>query len=455
MVDVCAWEPAKHIAKADLLKRDQAIRSMPDIPTTEREDVFRISALGLDWDIGVMRHEPADPKQRRHGADGRLTGFLLLHGGSGDYQSLAPLARLLSKKFGYTALAMTFPGRLYLGNEQRDWPGDTIMPDGALRTPIWLAGETITRDQYDVVTDETMRDRYGRRVLARAKPQTMFWHRMAAWPAAFEAAMKEACRRHFPEPDWSILTNGHSTGGAFSAYITQRVPNIIGQAEIETAPIGYINERKHDWSGALGKIGAYDRIRTEPDPRKDPFNELSVRTWRDLARYAGPEALGNEGSQALMKLPRLMEDVLDHWERGRVRPNFKAEYIVTHNVRHSLEAAARAAAERLKLDHAKTDALIARYVGYCHYDEGEGAKPVPPILYVNSKYSRDNSLEAFEGIILPMLADLRPAPRARVVMLDAGTHIYYEGNEELPLGLAPIAAGLFHDAVQSGFYIIE
>ena len=154
-----------------------------------------------------------------------------------------------------------------------------------------------------------------------------------------------------------------------------------------------------------------------------------------------------------MKLPRLMEEVHDHWNGDKMRPNFKAEYIVTHNVRHSLEAAARAAGERLGLDGEAMDALVQRYLGYCHYDERPGAKPVPPILYVNSKHSRDNSLEAFQEIILPMLGALSPPPRAGVVMLDAGAHIYYEGDDELPLGLAPMAAKIFDDAVQGGYYV--
>ncbi len=454
MADTGSWEPQKEFTKSEILAIDNVVRSMPDIATTEQEDIFRIRELGFDWDIGVVRHAPGDPGQRRRGADGKFTGFLLLHGGAGDFKSMAPLARLLSGKFGYTALAMTFPGRHNFADASRDWPDDTMMPDGSVRTPIWLQGETITRDQYDVVTDEAMRDRYGRRILARAKPGTLFYDRMAAWPAAFEAAMIEACRRHFPEPDWAILTNGHSTGGAFSAYITQRIANVIGQAEIETAPIGYINEQKHDWSGALGKVGANDRVKSKSNPRTDPFNELSIRSWRDLARYAGPEALGKQGPDALMKLPRLMEDVLERWDRGKHRPNFKAEYIVTHNVRQSLEAAARAASDRLGLTGGETQALVERYLGYCRYDESPDAKPVPPILYLNSKYSRDNSLEAFEGVILAMLGELKPAPRARVVMLDAGRHVYYQGDEDLEMGLAPTAAKLFDDAIQGGFYVV-
>ena len=44
---------------------------------------------------------------------------------------------------------------------------------------------------------------------------------------------------------------------------------------------------------------------------QDPFNDLYIRTWRDLARFRGSEALGQEGPQALMRLPWLMEEVLD------------------------------------------------------------------------------------------------------------------------------------------------
>ena len=93
---------------------------------------------------------------------------------------------------------MTFPGRLYLDDPSRDWPGDTIHADGTVRTPIWLKGEHITPDQYEVVRDTSMRMRYGTRTVARAKPGTIFYDRMAAWPVAFEDGMKDAMRAAFP-----------------------------------------------------------------------------------------------------------------------------------------------------------------------------------------------------------------------------------------------------------------
>lgn len=48
---------------------------------------------------------------------------------------------------------MTYTGRFYFPDATHDWPGDTFRADGSVRTPIWLRGENITRDQYEVVAD--------------------------------------------------------------------------------------------------------------------------------------------------------------------------------------------------------------------------------------------------------------------------------------------------------------
>lgn len=441
--------------REDVLEMDRAIADCPDIPLVEHEDLFRIESLGLEWDIGVFITQPRDDKQAMRGPDGRRTGFFLLHGGDGDFKSLSVLARQLAGKLGAKVLSMTFPGRLYLPDPSRDWPGDTIHKDGTIRTPIWRAGEIIGPDQYDVVHDSSTmnRLRYGTRTLARAKPGTTFWHRMAAWPVAFEEAMIVAAQRHFPPAEFAVHAHGHSTGGAFSAKLPQLVENVVGQTELETAPIGYINEVKHDWSGALGKIGDYERVSTNQHRRTDAFNELYIRTWRDLARYAGPEALGQEGPTALMRLPWLMEEVLGAWEEDRIRPNFKAEYPITHNIVASLEAAAHAVSERLQLTGEARQSMVERFLSFGRYDTHAGARPVQPIFYINSANSRDNSPEAFNGTILPMLAELNPAPRVKATQLGSGTHIYYKPMPDLPVGLTRAAAFLWRKAIQDGFFM--
>src|SRR5215469_18892572 len=149
-----SWQPPESIAREEIVARSAAILAKPDLPLAQREDIFRINALGLDWDMGAMVYEPAEVAR---GADGKRIGIFLLHGGSGDYKSMEPMARLFAAKFGCKAVAMTLPGRLYLDDLSRDWPGDTVTPDGTVRTPIWLEGEHIGPDQYEVLRDASMR----------------------------------------------------------------------------------------------------------------------------------------------------------------------------------------------------------------------------------------------------------------------------------------------------------
>src|SRR5206468_11697450 len=66
-----------------------------------------------------------------------------------------------------------------------------------------------------------------------AKPDTNFYYRMAAWPAAFEEGMIEANRRHFPEQEFSVYAQGHSTGGPFICMLSQRISNLAGVCATE------------------------------------------------------------------------------------------------------------------------------------------------------------------------------------------------------------------------------
>src|SRR5262245_24904297 len=448
------WHPPEQVSREDTIARSDAVLAMPDLPLKQTEDIFRIQALGLDWDMGVTVYEPADPAQIARGADGKRIGIFLLHGGSGDYKSMEPMAKLFAEKFGCKAVAMTFPGRLCLDQPSRDWPDDTIHDDGTVRVPIWLKGERITPDQYEVVRDTTMRLRYGTRTVARAKPGTIFYDRMAAWPVAFEEGMKDAMRRHFPADTYSIYLTGHSTGGPMVFMISQRVGNVAGMIAVENSPFGFIQEEQHNWSGALGKVAGFERVAKQKAPRTDPFNELYIRTWRDRARYAGPEALGQEGAQALMRLPLLMEEILDWWDQTKARPQFKAEYIITHNIRDSLEAAARAAAARLKMSDVDTAALVKHYLGFPYPQSGPGTKPVPPVLFCISKDSRDHSPDVYREVVLPMFAKLDLPPKVRLTQWGAGVHTYHKAEPGLPLGIAPPVVELCVRAIEEGYFVV-
>jgi len=452
--NVRSFTPPAAWSRDEVLAASDAVLAMPAGVVAEGEDIFRLSALRLDWDIGVRVYEPQPAANIARGADGKKIGIFLLHGGAGDFKSMEKFALIFAEKFACKVVTMTFPGRLYLDDPSRDWPGDTFRPDGSVRTPIWQKGEYVTRDQYEIVEDTSKRMKYGTRRHARARPGSRFYDRMASWPVAFEEGMKLACARHFPVDEFSIYVHGHSTGGPYVSMLSQRVANIAGVIAIENSTFGYINERKHMWGGHVGKIEGFERLAKEGDSWKDPFNDLYIRTWRDLARYRGSEALGQEGPNALMRLPSLMEEILDAWEVARKRPQFKAEYMITHNIVGALEQAARAAAARLQMSGAETDALVAHYLGYTRELSGPGAKPVPPFLFVISKDSRDHSPEVYREVILPMFAAMKPAPRAAVTRFGAGVHTYTKPEPGLPVGIAPAAAQFYLQAIQEGFFVV-
>ena len=430
-----SWEPPEIFEHDDLIAASDDVLGRPDIAFSEKEHVFRINSLGLDWDIGVMVYQPDDESRISTGANGRKVGLFLLHGGAGDYRSMEKLARMICGKFGYKVTSMTYPGRLYLPDPSRNWPGDTVNADGTVRTPIWLAGETVSADDYEVVHDQSLRARYGTRIAARARPGTKFYDRMAAWPAAFEEGMKTICRDHFPDGEYSIYLHGHSTGGPFVHMLCQRVDNIAGVVGIENSPFGYMYQKMvgYEWP--------------------DPFTDVVIRTWRDIARYKGAEVRSQEGDEALMRLPWLMEDVFEAWQAGTHLAQFKAEYMLHYANLKTMGEAARAAAIRLRMDAGETEALIAQYAGYTRELSGPNDKRVPPILLSICKHSRDHTEKAYREVVTPMFAAMNPAPKVRVVKLGTGTHGYEKPEEGLPMGLVPSIARMWHDAIMEGYYV--
>ncbi|MDC0033699.1 hypothetical protein OAJ57_03960 [Alphaproteobacteria bacterium] len=430
-----SWEPPEIYTADALIAASAEVLGRPDIAYSETESVFRINVLGLDWDMGVMVYKPDDETKIPTGANGRKVGLFLLHGGAGDYRSMQKLARMVVGKFGYKVTSMTYPGRLYLPDPSRNWPGDTVNADGSVRTPIWLAGETISPDEYEIVHDQSLRSRYGTRINARARPGTLFYDRMAAWPATFEEAMKTICWDHFPDGEYSIYLHGHSTGGPFVHMLCQRVDNIAGIVGIENSPFGYM----------------YQKMLGIQWP--DPFTDVVIRTWRDIARYKGAEVRSQESDEALMRLPWLMEDVFDDWQKGVHLPQFKAEYPLHYANIATITEAAKASAERLKMNGDETEALVAQYAGYTRELSRPNDKRVPPILLSICKHSRDHTEEAYREVVVPMFAAMNPTPKVRVVKLGTGTHGYEKPEDGLPMGLVPPVAKMWDEAIMEGYYV--
>ncbi|NCF51367.1 hypothetical protein GWP57_07135 [Gammaproteobacteria bacterium] len=460
----CAdYEPPLEVGLADLVAASNDILNRPDIPVRGEqgyiEDIIRFEAAGMQWDVGMSVHEPADPANIATGADGKKIGIFLLHGGSGDFKSMHRQARILSHKLGYKVVSMSYPGRHAFHTESRDWPGKNVNDDGSVRTPIWLRGEEIGRDEYEVIFDTGQRPRYGTRRLAKAKPGTNFYYRMAAWPLALEAGGIAAMTKHFPADEYSIYVHGHSTGGPLVNMLSQRVSNVAGVLAIENSPFGYIYRQQAAWGGQLGKIGEYD-VPSETillPSRSDPFDELYIRSWRDSARYVGPELLGSEGPQALMRLPMVMEDILAGWERSQKRPQFKAEYVITHGIEASLTEAAKVTASRLDMNAQETQDLIDHYVGLTRELSGPGVKPVPPVMFQISAFSRDHSREVYEEVTIPLYEAMDPAPKHSLTQFMAGKHGYMARDDEngLPFGIGPAVFKQWDDGIKSGWFTAD
>jgi hypothetical protein len=413
-----------------VIRLNDQVAARPSLGLRTREDIFRLQALGMDWDIGVVTYEPENDLRPPAGADGKRIGVFLIHGGVSDYKSVDCIARPLAEKFGVKVASMTFPGRFYFPDPSRDWPGDVQNPDGTARTPLWTAEARITRDQYDLVQDTSKRESYGTLVSLAARPGSEFYDRMAAWPAAFEGAVKETARRHFPEAEFSVYIHGHSTGGPFAMMATQRIGNIAGIVGYGTSPFGSM------YPAVTG------------DHWDFPFNYLRLRTWRDTARYLY-EAMKDQG----LGLPMLIELTFERWEKSKKRPNFKAEDFIHKNSTAALEAAARASAARLEFSVDQTEALVRRYIGYTRPLSGPGVKPVPPFLSIHGINDDTVTLARCEKS-LPLFAALEPAPKVRCVSVGAGVHTWSQTEPpELPLGIAPAVAKLWYDAIVNGFYL--
>ncbi len=426
------WTPPERISKPEMVAISQAILSEPDIAFREYEDIFRIHSNGMDWDIGNVVYEP-DASSAPRGPDGKKIGIFMTHGGASDWRSIESLARGFAGKREIKVCSLTYPGRFYFPDASRNWPGDTFHSDGGVRTPIWLKGEEITRDQYDVKTDDSHRAIYGSRSYGVAKPGTLFYERMAAFPKAFVDAMLDICGRHFPPDEWTIYVHGHSTGGPFVHTLLQRVRNVNGLIGIENSSFGEFYHRMtgHDWP--------------------TPFNYVLVRSWRELARYKGAELALQEKEKPLFRLAQVMEEIFTLWDDVKRFPQFKAENWFHNRTPSCLTEAAQVAAKRQGLNAEETRALVDEYLSYGLPLSGPNVKKIPPILHGINAFSRDHTPENYR-LIAKLYAELDTPPKFDFIELGTGIHSYWRAEEGLPQGVSPVVVKVWYDAIMGGYY---
>jgi hypothetical protein len=236
--------------------------------------------------------------------------------------------------------------------------------------------------------------------------------------------------------------------------LMQRCPNVAGAITMEDSSFGYVNTARQNWSRNRGRVGRPAGAPAASHERIDPFNELYFYGWRDEAIILGPEWLAKEGPNALMRLPWLMEEVFESWERNKHYPNFKSEYPVTHDIQPSLREAAGVAARRLKMNQEETEALTARYLAYPRELSGPGVKPMPPHLFLTSEGTRHQDLATYRSVIVPLYQAMKPAPKTALIHIRAGRHFYMTPEADLPSGTGPAVASLWHDAIVNGFFVV-
>jgi len=93
-------------------------------------------------------------------------------------------------------------------------------------------------------------------------------------------------------------------------------------------------------------------------------------------------------------------------------------------------------------------------VGLKQEMKGRGVKPVPPIMFQITAFSRDHSREVYDEVIIPLFKDMNPAPKVSLTQYPFGTHGYMNGEviEGVNLGVGPAVFQQWDDAIKGGFF---
>ena len=95
-----SWQPPGAVSYEEVLQLHQEVTALPDMPISVREDIFRINALEMEWDIGVVIYEPEDTQHILTGPDEKKVGVFLLHGGVSDFKSVERVAQTVAEHYG-------------------------------------------------------------------------------------------------------------------------------------------------------------------------------------------------------------------------------------------------------------------------------------------------------------------------------------------------------------------
>ncbi|HYY89165.1 MAG TPA: hypothetical protein VFA49_10245 [Chloroflexota bacterium] len=101
----------------------------------------------------------------------------------------------------------------------------------------------------------------------------------------------------------------------------------------------------------------------------------------------------------------------------------------------------------------KIEAVLDRLEPELTHGRADAFGQVPPLLYGLTPGSRDHTEERYRDVLLPTLAEMQPPPKARLVVFGAGVHGYMRPEPDLPKGIGPAVARLWHSAITEGYYV--
>ena len=69
-------------------------------------------------------------------------------------------------------------------------------------------------------------------------------------------------------------------------------------------------------------------------------------------------------------------------------------------------------------------------------------------MFCVAKDSRDHGVESYKTLVMPMYAEMNPAPKTSLTHFQAGIHSYWNTLDDLPIGIAPSVAKLWHEIAE-------
>ena len=93
------WQPPERVSREETIARSDAVLAQARPAAARRPRTSSASTRSGSTGTWASRvYEPADAAQVARGADGKKIGIFLLHGGSGDYKSMEPMAQAVRRE---------------------------------------------------------------------------------------------------------------------------------------------------------------------------------------------------------------------------------------------------------------------------------------------------------------------------------------------------------------------